>query len=64
MHFHMTKIESCIKFGKVFMKELNRYASLKKKVLRANHSLYISKMLRKAIMRRSYLEKNIFKKTD
>ena len=31
-------------------------------MLRANHSSYMSKTLRKAIMRRSYLEKKYFKK--
>ena len=39
------------------MTVLNRHAPLKKKILRANHSSYMSKTLRKAIMRRSYLEK-------
>ena len=34
---------------------LNRHIPLKKKILRANHSSYMSKTLRKAIMRRSYL---------
>ena len=38
------------------MKVLNRHA------LRANHSLYMSKMLRKTIMRRSYFEKRYLKK--
>ena len=46
------------------MKVLNRHAPLTKKVLRANYSSYMSKMLRKAIMRRLYLEKNYFNKTD
>ena len=41
---------------------LNRHTPLKKKMLRANHSSYMSKTLRKAIMRRSYLEKKYFKK--
>ena len=36
---------------------LNRHTPLKKKMLRANHSSYMSKTLRKAIMRRSYLDK-------
>ena len=45
------------------MKLLNRYAPLKKKILRVNHSSYMSKTLRKAIMRRSYLEKKYFKKS-
>ena len=54
------KIESCIKFDEVFMKVLNRHVPLKKKMLRANNSLHMSKTLRKAIMRRSYLEKKYF----
>ena len=65
MHLHMKKIESCIKFDEVFMKVLNRHAPLKKKILRANHSSYKSKMLRKAIMRKSYHKKKCFlKNTD
>ena len=63
--FAHEKIESCIKFDEVFMTVLNRHAPLKKKILRANHSSYMSKTLRKAIMRRSYLEKKYFlKKPD
>ena len=38
------------------------HAPLKKKLLRANHAPYITEALRKAIMRRSYLEKLYFKK--
>ena len=46
------------------MTVLDRHVPLKKR-LRANHSSYISKTLRKAIMRRSYLEnKYLKKKTD
>ena len=43
--FAHEKIESCIKFDEVFMKVLNRHAPLKKKILRVNHSSYISKQL-------------------
>ena len=39
-----------------------KYAPLKKKVLRANHASYDTKTLRKAVMKRSYLEKLYFKK--
>ena len=39
------------------MKTLNQHAPLKKKVLRANNAPYITKKLRKAIMKRSQLEK-------
>ena len=41
---------------------LNMHAPLKKKLLRANHSQYVTKSMRKAIMRRSKLEKIYFKK--
>ena len=58
--FAHEKIESWIKFDKVFMKVLNRHALLKKKILRANHLLYMSKTLRKAILRKSYPEKKYF----
>ena len=59
--FAHDKIESCIKFDEVFMEILNRQAPLKKKILRANHSSYMSKKLRAAILG-SYLEKKYFKK--
>ena len=55
--FAHEKIESCIKCDEVFMRVLNRHAPFKKKILRANHSSYMSETLSKAIMRRSYLEK-------
>ena len=40
---------------------LNKHAPLKKKLLRANHAPYITKTLRKAIMRRSQLETKYLK---
>ena len=49
-------------FEKVFLDASNKHAPLKKKVVRANHAPYITKTLRKAIMKRSYLEKVYFKK--
>ena len=55
-------IDSCTKFDENFLKVLNTHAPLKRKLLRANHAPYISKTLRKAITRRSYLEKVYFKK--
>ena len=57
-------IDSCTKFDEQFLKVLNIHAPLKRKLWRANHApyIYISKTLRKAIMRRSYLEKVYFKK--
>ena len=45
-----------------FLGVLNEHAPLKKKVLRANHAPYVTKALRKAIMKSSYLEKLYFKK--
>ena len=43
------------------MQVFGKNAPLKRKLLRANHTSYVSKALRKAIMRRSYLEKVYFK---
>ena len=48
-------------FEKVFLDVLNKHAPLKKKVVRADHAPYTTKTLRKAIMKRSYLEKVHFK---
>ena len=56
------KIKSCIMFEELFLKVLDKHAPVKKKVVRANHAKYISKPLRKAIMKRSYLEKVYLKK--
>ena len=49
-------------FEELFLKVLDKHAPVKKKVVRANHAKYISKPLRKAIMKGSYLEKVYFKK--
>ena len=46
--FAHEKIESWITFDELFMNVLNRHAYLKKKILRANHSSYMFKTLRKA----------------
>ena len=62
--FAHEKIESCIKFDEVFMKVLYRDGPLKNKILRANYLSYMSETLRKAITRRSYLEKNYFFKKN
>ena len=56
------KITSCIKFDEMFLRTLNQHAPLKSKLLRANHASHISKPLRKAIMKRSYLENLYFKR--
>ena len=43
-------------FEDTFMKTLNRHAPMKKKFVRANEVPYMTKALRKAIMKRSELE--------
>ena len=58
--------ERCFKnyasFANVFLDTLNKHAPLKKKVIRANHAPCVTKSLRKAIMKRSNLQKIYFKK--
>ena len=49
------------KFEEIFLRVLNAHAPVKKKVVRANNMPYMTKTLRKAIMRRSALEKKYFK---
>ena len=49
-------------FDDAFLSVLNNHAPYKKKVIRANHKPYVTKQLRKAIMKRSHLE-NKFHKT-
>ena len=59
------KITSCTKFDEMFLRILNIHAPVRSKLLRANHASYISKPLRKAIMKRvtrSYLQNLYFKK--
>ena len=56
------KIMSCTKFDDMFLQILSKHAPIKSKLLRANHASYISKPLKKAIMKRSYLENLYFKK--
>ena len=58
----LDKINSYAMFEKLFIKVFDKHAPLKKKIVRANHAKYISKPFRKAIMKRSYLEKVYFKK--
>ena len=52
---------SFVEFEKVFLKELNKHAPLKKKILRHNNNVFMTKELRKEIMLRSKL-KNEFNK--
>ena len=55
-------------FEIAFIEVLNEHVPLRKNFLRANHALYITKTLRKAIMQRSQLDTKYFKtktqKTD
>ena len=44
--------------------QLNRHAPIKKKRLRANNAPFMSKTLRKAIMKRSRLKKHLYKISD
>ena len=46
---------------KIYLNVLNTHAPIKKKMIRANHKPYVTKTLRKAIMRRSYLENKFYK---
>ena len=48
-------------FESIFLQVLNTHAPLKKKMVRANHIPYMTKTLRKAIMRRSALENKYYK---
>ena len=49
-------------FEQIFLEVLNTYAPIKRKLLRASHVPYRTKALRKAIMKRPELEKEICKK--
>lgn len=48
-------------FEKIFLSVLNKHAPIKNKTLRANHVPYMTKALRKAIMRRSELKTKYLK---
>ena len=48
-------------FETTFTEVLNKHAPLGEKFLRANHAVYITKTLRKLIMRRSQLETKCLK---
>ena len=48
-------------FEGIFLSVLNAHASIKKKVVRANHMPYMTKQFRKVIMKRSRLENKYYK---
>ena len=50
------KIVDYTQFHEIFLKTLDAIAPIKKKILRFNHNLFITKALRKAIMVRSKLK--------
>ena len=56
-NFSRNTVESRYQFDQIFLNVLGKHAPMKRKLLRANHSSYISKPLRKAIMRRFHLKK-------
>ena len=61
-NFFKENIKSYKTFEENFLQALNKFAPLKKKVLRANHAPYVTKKMRKAIMKRSKLENEYIKK--
>ena len=54
-------VENYAKFEVTFLQSLDKHAPLKKKVLRANDKPYMTKTLRKAIMRRSALQNRFYR---
>ena len=59
--FSRNTVGSYYQFDQVFLNVLGKHSPMKRKFPTANHSSYISKPLRKAIMRRSHLEKVYYK---
>ena len=60
--FSRNTVRSCYQFDQIFLNVLDKHVPMKRKLLRANHSSYISKPSRKKITRRSHLEKVYYKK--
>ena len=54
-------VDNYAKFEDIFLETLNKHAPTKKKVLRGNDKPYMSKTLRKAIMRRSALQNKYYR---
>ena len=48
-------------YERIFLSVLDEHAPLKKKTIRANHAPYLTKPLRKAIMKRSELKTKYYK---
>ena len=62
MIYEITNLSEYKNFEKTYISVLDQHAPCKKKLIRANHAPYVSKFLRKAIMKRSTLEKKYYKK--
>ena len=60
--FSSSNAQSYTEFENNFLHSLNKHAPFKKKIIRANNKPYMTKKLRKAIMKRSQLEKYFHKK--
>ena len=54
-------ITTYAQFDEIFLEVFNKHAPPKKKTVRANHKPYMTKNVRKAIMRRSALENKFYK---
>ena len=57
----ITNISSYHVLEKIFLKVLGRYAPIKSKTIRANHAPYVTKTMRKTIMKRTELQHSYFK---
>ena len=55
------RIKNYEDFEKNYLDVLDKQAPRKKKILRANHAPYVTKLMRKAIMKRSNLQMKYFK---
>ena len=50
-----------MQFEEIFLKVLEKYAPIKKKIIRGNHAPYMNRTLRKSIMRRTQLQNKYYK---
>ena len=64
MKLEIDEIKEYERFETIFLNVLNKHAPYKKKILRANQQPYITKTLRKAIMKRSELERKYYKNSS
>ena len=64
MKLERDEIKEYERFETIFLNVLNKHAPYKNKILRANQQPYITKTLRKAIMKRSELERKYYKNSS